>query len=79
MIDVRKILEEVCEDDAVYEEGIDLIDSGLLDSLAFVELFDRLEDEGIFLQPTRIDRNALRTPEGIERLIAEYESGGQDR
>lgn len=79
MIDVRKILAEVCEDDAVYEEGIDLIDSGLLDSLAFVELFDRLEDEGIFLQPTRIDRNALRTPEGIERLITEYESGGQDR
>ncbi|MBO4628098.1 MAG: D-alanine--poly(phosphoribitol) ligase subunit 2 [Lachnospiraceae bacterium] len=72
MIDVRKILAEVCDDDAVYEEGIDLIESGLLDSLAFVELFDRLEDEGIFLQPTQIDRSRLRTPEGIEQLIAEY-------
>ena len=72
MIDVRKILAEVCDDDAVYEEGIDLIESGLLDSLAFVELFDRLEDEGIFLQPTQIDHSRLRTPEGIEQLIAEY-------
>jgi len=74
MIDVRKMLYDICEDDAVYEDGIDLLDSGLLDSLACIEFFYALEDRGIELQPTRIDRDCLRTVEGIERLIAEYES-----
>ena len=44
MIDVRKMLYDICEDDAVYEDGIDLLDSGLLDSLACIELFYALED-----------------------------------
>ena len=69
MIDVAKLLYEICEDEAVYEKDIDLIDSGLLDSFAFIELFSRLEDYGIVIQPTRIDRNNLRTIEGIEKLI----------
>ena len=71
MINVKDLLFEVCGDRAVYEDGIDLIDSGLLDSLALIELFNALEDEGIELQPTRIDRNFLRTPAGIETLIGE--------
>ncbi len=71
-IDVPKLLYEICEDEDVYEEGIDLIESGLLDSYAFIELFARLEDYGINLQPTRIDRNKLRTVKGIEELINMY-------
>ncbi len=70
-IDVAKLLFEICEDNRVYEKGIDLVDSGLLDSFAFIELFSKLEDFGIIIQPTRIDRNLLRTVEGIERLIEE--------
>lgn len=69
MIDVRQMLFEICEDDSVYREDIDLIESGLLDSYAFIELFSRLEDEGIELHPTRINREQLRTIKGIERLI----------
>lgn len=72
MIDVKQLLYEICEDDSVFEEGIDLIESGLLDSFAFIELFSRLEDQGIVLQPTRIDRSKLRTVKGIESLIKEY-------
>ena len=72
MIDVKKLLHEICEDDSVYQEGIDLVESGLLDSFALIELFSRLEDEGITLQPTRIDRTKLRTVKGIESLIEEY-------
>lgn len=72
MIDVPKLLYEICEDQAVYEKDIDLIDSGLLDSYAFIELFSRLEDYGIILQPTRIDRTKLRTIKGIEELIDTY-------
>ena len=73
MIDVKKLLYEICEDKRVYENHIDLVESGLLDSYAFIELFSRLEDEGIIIQPTRIDRNQLRTVKGIEKLIKEYQ------
>ena len=69
MIDVPKLLYEICEDESVYKEDIDLIESGLLDSLAFIELFSRLEDLGIEIQPTRIDRSCLRTVKGIEQLM----------
>ena len=72
MIDVEKLLYEICEDEKVYEKDIDLIESGLLDSYAFIELFTMLEDYGIVIQPTRIDRNKLRTVEGIKELIKEY-------
>ena len=68
-IDIPKLLYEICEDERVYEKGIDLVESGLLDSYAFIELFSKLEDYGIKLYPTRIDRTKLRTIEGIETLI----------
>ena len=71
-IDIPKLLYEICEDDGVYEKGIDLIESGLLDSYTFIELFSKLEDYGIIIQPTRIDRNQLRTIKGIEKLVDDY-------
>lgn len=70
MIDVKKLLYELCEDERVFDPEIDLIESGLMDSFAMIELFTALEDEGIELQPTRIDRNLLRSAKGIETLIA---------
>ncbi len=72
MIDVEKLIYEICEDEKVYEPNIDLIESGLLDSYAFIELFTKIEDYGIVIQPTRIDRNKLRTIDGIKKLINEY-------
>ena len=72
MIDVKKLLYEICEDEKVYEDNIDLIDSGLLDSYALMLLFSTLEDYGITLQPTRIDRSKLRSVKGIEELIKNY-------
>ena len=76
--DVRGLLREVCGDDAAGDEGVDLIESGLLDSLALIELFSRLEEQGIELQPTRIDRSKLRTAEGIEEIVREWlEVSGQ--
>ena len=72
MINVRDLLYEICEDESVYEEDIDLFDSGILDSYVFIELFARLEDMGISIQPTRIDRNKLRTVKGIEEIISNY-------
>lgn len=72
MIDVTKILYEICGDEHVYDPEYDLIESGLLDSLAMIELFSALEDEGVVLQPTRIDRNRLRTSKELQKLVDEY-------
>lgn len=74
MIDVKKLLCEVCASDEVYTEGIDLYESGLLDSLAFIELLEALEDEGICINPTQVDRTKFHTVNGIEELIREYEN-----
>ena len=68
MTDISRLLFELTEDERVFDPDYDLIESGALDSLAFIELFSRLEDEGIELQPTRIDRSELRTPASIARL-----------
>ncbi|MBQ4556026.1 MAG: D-alanine--poly(phosphoribitol) ligase subunit 2 [Clostridia bacterium] len=71
-INVSELLFEICEDKAVYDPDCELLESEILDSLAFIELFSRLEDEGIELQPTRIDRSLLSTPRKIEKLINKY-------
>lgn len=69
MTDVYQLLYEICEDKRVFEPGIDLVEAGLMDSYAMIELFSYLEDQGIEIQPTRIDRSLLRTAKGIETLI----------
>ena len=71
MTDVRKILFEICEDERVFDEETDFYETGLLDSYATIELLCRLEEEGIEIQITRIDRNLLRNLSGIEKLIKE--------
>lgn len=72
MTDVDAILREVCGEEAVRDPDFDLLESGVLDSLAMIELFSRLEEEGVELQPTRIDRELLRTPRSIRRMVAQY-------
>lgn len=72
MIDVPKLLYEICEDESVYDPNFDLIENGVLDSFAFIEFFSRLEDFGIEIQPTQIDRSLLKTPKTIEALINQY-------
>lgn len=71
MLDIRELLREVCADPSAGDDGVDLIESGLLDSLAVIELFARLEEEGIELIPTRVDREKLRTVRRIEALVDE--------
>ncbi len=74
-IDVNQILYDCCEDPRVFDDECDLIDEGILDSLAIISLFSYLEDQGIELQITRIDRNRLRTAASIKKLIAEADMG----
>lgn len=71
MIDVKKLLFEICEDERVFEPDIDLYESGIMDSYSTIELIARLEDEGIIIHLTRIDRELLHTVSGIEQIIEE--------
>ena len=72
MINIKEILYEICEDEAVYDDDYDLIENDVLDSLTMIDLFSALEDEGIEIQITRIDRSRLRTPASIQALVDEY-------
>ena len=72
MINISEILYEICEDKNVYNPDFDLIESEVFDSYAFIEFFSKLEDNGIIIQPTRIDRSLLRTPGTIEQLVKEH-------
>lgn len=65
---VKKLLVEACSSRRVLEPGIDLLESGLLDSLVLITLLDGLEDMGIEIQPTQVDRNCFRSIEGILQL-----------
>ena len=72
MITVSDLLDENCEDELVYEPDCELIESGLLDSYAMIELFSALEDAGLYLPPPRIDRSPLKPPAAIQKLVDDY-------
>ena len=67
--ELEKLLYDICADETIFNPGVDLIDSGIMDSLVMIELLARLEDQGIVIQLTQIDRNQLRTISGILELI----------
>lgn len=69
-IDVNDILFQLCEDEKVWDDDCELIESGIMDSFAFIELLSVLEDNGIVIHPTQIDRNMLSTPGKIKKLIS---------
>ena len=63
---VLAIIEEICEDDVIYEErDINLKEEGLMDSLAFVELLVRMEEFGIEVAPTEVTYEEIDTPNKI--------------
>lgn len=52
---------------------LDLVDAGLLDSLAFVELLVGLEEVvGESIPPTEVDRSELSSLNRILAFVAEY-------
>lgn len=67
------ILVKVCEDDSIRtNKEIDLIESGLLDSLAFITLLEEIDEEfGIELQPTQINPDVWRSVKSIKEIIEE--------
>ena len=69
---ILEILEEICEDEVVYEDkDINLKEEGLMDSLAFVELLVRLEEFGIEVAPTEVTYEEIYTPNKIMKYVSE--------
>ena len=69
---ILEILEEICEDEVVYEDkDITLKEEGLMDSLAFVELLVRLEEFGIEVAPTEVTYEEIDTPNKIIKHVSE--------
>lgn len=65
-------LYEFCEPEQPILPDTELLESGLLDSMAFIELLDALADRGCELQPTRCPRSAFSTPESIVKLCRDH-------
>lgn len=70
---ILDILERVCDDEDVRENlDMDLIEEGLMDSLAIAELLVAIEDEfGIVLSPTEYEKEDLSTAHKIEKILRE--------
>lgn len=75
--EVLNILAEVCEEEEVKTDlDMELVESGLLDSLAFAELLAQLEDQlGIVIAPSEIQRSDMDTPAKI-LILAESRKQG---
>ena len=68
---VLAIIEEICEDDVIYEErDINLKEEGLMDSLAFVEMLVKIEEVfGLSIAPTEVTYEEIDTPNKVISYI----------
>lgn len=66
---IKDILYSVCDDERVYEDGIDLLEE-VIDSMALIELISILEEEfSIVVSPTEIPLDSLRTIDCITEFV----------
>lgn len=65
---VTALLDTFCEHDGKIQPDTELLESGILDSMAFIELLNALEDMGCPIQPTRCPRGCFSTAESIAAL-----------
>lgn len=72
MIDVYKLLYEICGDERVFDSEFDLFEEETLDSYAFIELLTLLDEIGIEIHPTRVDKSLFRTSGSIQSLVDSY-------
>ena len=69
------IIIEACGDESIRNKiyEIDLLENDILDSLSFITLIARLEEEfNIELQPTQISPDTWRKADSIIELIKSY-------
>ena len=71
MINVKSFIEE--STGTKIKESDDLIESGILDSLAIINLLSYLEDVGLDVSITRIDKKIFRNINSLQKYVDELE------
>ena len=68
---ILEMREEICEDEVVREDlDINLKEEGLMDSLAFVEMLVRIEENfGLSIAPTEVTYEEIDTPNKVISYI----------
>ncbi len=71
---IINIIAETCENETIKDNlDIDLIENEILDSLAFINLISRLEEEfDIEIQPTQVKPDTWRKINSIIELVKSY-------
>ena len=71
---VINIIAEICENESIKDNlNIDLIENEILDSLAFITLISRLEEEfDIEIQPTQVKPDTWRSINSVIELVKSY-------
>ncbi|MBO4608963.1 MAG: D-alanine--poly(phosphoribitol) ligase subunit DltC [Lachnospiraceae bacterium] len=61
---ILQLLAEICDDEVVLEEtDVDLFESGLLDSIAYLDLLVEVESRfGISIAPSEVSKEEINTP-----------------
>ncbi len=74
---VLDILAEICEDEVVKEEpDINIVEEGLVDSLAYMQLLFEIEDKlGVVIAPTEFSREEMDTPRKIVEIVSKKSEG----
>ncbi len=65
---IISFLNEFCDCETPITADTELLQSGLLDSLAFIELLSALEDIGFDIQPTQYPKSNFATAESIYKM-----------
>lgn len=66
-----EVLADICEDDIVLSDPeVDLFESGLLDSIAYMELLLEIENElGISIAPSEVEKEDVNTPAKLLAVV----------
>ena len=66
-----EVLADICEDDVVLSDlDVDLFESGLLDSIAYMELLLEIERElNVSIAPSEVEKDDINTPAKLIEVV----------
>lgn len=69
MIDVKEMIFALSGNEKALEDGIDLLEEGIIDSYLVIQMIYELEEKGLVLSLNDFTKDDLRTAKSIERFI----------
>ncbi len=69
MIDVKEMIFALSGNEKALEDGIDLLEEGIIDSYLVIQMIYELEEKGLVLSLDDFSKDDLRTAKSIERFI----------